>query len=191
LSEELYYLETKIRYTVKLKVLHINDLYSHGGAEKYVGEIHSELKKDEEFESIFVPVISSNEESLFEGDEDILTKIKNRFGTNKEIENNLREIITEENPDIVHIHRNTVSPISIHKAVSNYEGKTIKTIHNFGYMEPLERFEYQNKIKTNLRLLIEKYKNYRLKNYKKQIDIFISPSKILKNQIKNKKPIPK
>jgi len=185
-----------------MKILIINDSYEEGGGvATYIHATLPYLKKEHE-----VYLFGFSDNPIKEKNKFLIKnprgfkRILNRFFFNFNAYYSLKDYIKEINPDIIHIHNNYFCSNSILKALKDSNTRILQTVHDYGVICPTSWCVIKNNLKKcegsegigfkctknrclNLYHFLLTYTRNRLrfKLSRELINLFICPSKELKN----------
>ena len=165
-----------------MKILLINDHYSFGGAESYVRNLEKHLGQDHEVKTLTLDGSEESDYSIQES-QNPLFKIRNRYFSNRKIKRKVRKTVEKVDPDVIHLNKNTVAPVSVLKALKGY--KVIKTVHDFGFISLDDKYAYDmNEWERKLRKTMDKGTQRYLRDLReKLVERYIAPSKALRKQL--------
>lgn len=167
-----------------MRVLLVNDHYKYGGAEKYVRQLGTRLSRDHEVATLTLDGADGVRYTVTERS-DPLSKLRNRYGENGRIERKVREVVEHFEPDIVHLHKNSIAPISVLNALQGE--RVIKTVHDFGFVSADDKYAYEmNRLERGIRKMLEISMKKRLRDrLSKTVSLYIAPSGALMRELTN------
>ena len=172
-----------------MKILLVNDHYSFGGAENYVQNLKNELEKDHEVKILTLDGSDDSDYSIEESSNPLL-KLKNRYFSNRKIKREVKEVVEEFDPDVVHLNKNIVAPVAVLKGLR--EENVVKTVHDFGFVSLKDKYAYEmNDWERKLRKTLDTgTQNYLDKLRSDVIDRYTAPSTSLTEELEenNYKP---
>ncbi len=165
-----------------MKILLINDHYSFGGAENYVQSLEEQLSKDHEVKVLTLDGSDETDYTVEEKDSAI-SKIRNRYFSNRKIKREVRGHVEEFDPDVVHLNKNIVAPVPVLKALKGR--KVVKTVHDFGFVSLEDKYAYDmNNWERRIRKFLDTGTQRYLKRLRAEvIDTYTAPSEALKEEM--------
>ena len=165
-----------------MKILLVNDHYSFGGAENYTRALEEQLSKNHE---VKVLTLDGSDEADYtvEEKDSALSKIRNRYFSNRKIKREVRRYVEEFDPDVVHLNKNIVAPVPVLKALRGR--KVVKTVHDFGFVSLEDKYAYDmNNWERRIRKFLDTGTQRYLKKLRAEvIDTYTAPSEALKNEM--------
>jgi glycosyltransferase involved in cell wall biosynthesis len=165
-----------------MKILLVNDHYSFGGAENYVQSLREILSEDHEVKTLTLDGSEESDYTIQEASNPV-SKIRNRYFSNYRIKNEVRSAVEEFDPDVVHLNKNVVAPISVLKGLRGR--KVVKTVHDFGFVSLDDKYAYgMNRFERKMRKLMDRGTQRYLRDMRDEvIEKYLAPSEALKEEL--------
>jgi glycosyltransferase involved in cell wall biosynthesis len=165
-----------------MKILLMNDHYSFGGAENYVRNLKEKLEDEHKVKTLTLDGSSEPDYSLEESSNSLF-KLKNRYLLNRRIKREVREVVEEFDPDVVHLNKNVIAPLSVLKGLKGE--KVVKTVHDFGFVSLEDKYAYEmSGLERKIRKTMDTGTQRYLKKLRENvIEMYIAPSNALKNEL--------
>lgn len=165
-----------------MKVLLVNDHYSFGGAENYIQNLESELEEEHKVKTLTLDGSDESDFSIQETSNPVL-KLRNRYFSNRKIKRKVQNVVENFDPDVVHLNKNVVAPISVLKGLRGR--KIVKTVHDFGFVSLEDKYAYEmNPVERKIRKTLDQGTQRYLKKLRTEvIEKCIAPSEALRKEL--------